>query len=100
MPRAMVYALLILSLGLLLAGAIIGFAIGSLALGITCLIIFVVYCIVLGCMRQKIKLGIVIIKVAAKFLKERASVFITPLLKLILSFIFVAIWLYTLAAIM
>lgn len=69
MPRVMVYTLMVLSLALLLGLAIVGFAIGQIGLGIPCLIIFLVYTLVLVCLRSKIRLGIVLIKVAAQFIK-------------------------------
>ena len=98
MPRTMVYALIGLSLALLLGGAILGFAIGELGIAIPCLVIFLIYTIVLVCLRSKIKLGIVLIKVAAQFLKERPSVFLTPILKVLLSFVFSALWLIALSS--
>ena len=100
MPRVMVYTLMVLSLALLLGGAILGFATGNLGIAIPCLVIFLVYTLVLVCLRSKIKLGIVLIQVAAQFLKERASVFLTPVLKVLLSFVFTVLWLITLSSIM
>ena len=77
-----------------------GFAIGELGIAIPCLVIFLIYTIVLVCLRSKIKLGIVLIKVAAQFLKERPSVFLTPILKVLLSFAFSALWLIALSSLM
>ena len=48
--------------------SIFGFVIGSLAFGMPFLIIFLIYGIVLLCLRKKIDMGIILIKVAAQFL--------------------------------
>lgn len=54
MPKFMVYFLIVFSLALLLGIAILGFALGEIGLGIPFLVVFIVYALVLGCMRKKI----------------------------------------------
>ncbi len=68
MPKAMVYCLIVLSMSLLFGIGILGFIIGELGLAIPFLVTFVVYALVLMCLRKKIDMGIILIKVASQFL--------------------------------
>lgn len=58
-------------------------------------IILIVYGIILGCFRNKIKMGIILVKVATKFFSDKPIVFITPLVKIGLTFVFALFWLYS-----
>jgi hypothetical protein len=94
-PKIMVYALIGLSMGLLLIAAAVGILSGAVAIGIPFLILFLVYALVLYCMRRKIALGITLIKVATQFLTEKWGIFITPIIKIALNILFTFFWIYT-----
>jgi hypothetical protein len=68
MPKGMIYFLIVFSMAVLFGLAIFGFIIGSLGFALPFLVIFIVYAIVLLCLRKKIDMGIVLIKVASQFL--------------------------------
>lgn len=56
-----------------------------------------IYGLVLYCFRRKIQTGIVLIKVATNFMANRPSIFITPLIKVILSIIIGIFWLFSIS---
>jgi hypothetical protein len=68
MPKIMVYFLIGLSLTLLAGFGIAGIIMGEMGLAIPFLILFAIYGIVLFCCRKSIETGIVLIKVATKFM--------------------------------
>lgn len=68
MPRGMVLTMIFVSLGLIALLCIIGLATSNYALAITMGIMLIVYGIVLACFRNQIKTGIVLVKVATKFM--------------------------------
>jgi hypothetical protein len=100
MPKVMVYALMVLSMAILFGLAIFGFILGSLAMAITFLVIFIVYALVLLCLRKKIDMGIILVKVASQFLSEKWAVFISPVIKVVLNLLFSFFWIYSLNCIL
>ncbi|XP_031472590.1 uncharacterized protein LOC116244943 [Nymphaea colorata] len=76
--------------------AIFGFIIGSLGMAIPFLVIFIVYALVLMCLRKKIDMGIILIKVASQFLSEKWGVFVSPLIKVVVNILFSFFWIYSL----
>lgn len=97
-PRPMVYFMIVLSMSIILGMAIIGLAIGNLGLFIGMGVTFLIYALVLCCLRKKIDTGIAMVKVATKFMSERMQVFLTPIVKIVLTFVFGAFFAYTLNA--
>jgi hypothetical protein len=91
---------MVLSMAILLGLAIFGFVISSLAMGITFLVIFVVYGLVLMCLRKKIDMGIILVKVASQFLSEKWGVFLSPLIKVVANILFTFFWIYSLNCIL
>jgi len=60
-------------------------------MGITLLI----YSCVLACFRNRIKTGIVLVKVATKFMSEKPVIFLTPVIKVVMTVLFAVFWVYT-----
>lgn len=100
MPKVMIYTLMVLSMAILLGLAIFGFAMGQLGIAIPFLVIFIVYALVLMCLRKKIDMGIILIKVASQFLSEKWGVFIAPIIKVVFNVLFTFFWIYTLNCIL
>lgn len=100
MPKVMVYALMVLSMAILFGLAIFGFVIGSLGMAITFLVIFVVYALVLMCLRKKIDMGIILVKIASQFLSEKWGVFLSPVVKVVANLLFSFFWIYSLNCIL
>jgi hypothetical protein len=64
----MVYAMIIASLSVIGLFAIVGIASGNFALFVMMLLFLLIYGIILCCYRKQIKIGIVLVKIATKFL--------------------------------
>lgn len=77
-PKCMFYAMLVLGALLVLALSIVLFIAGSIAGGAIFLAIFVLYLVMVYCSREKIRIGIVLLETAAKFVAEKPSVFLAP----------------------
>lgn len=95
-PRPMVYLMTILSLAVIAAMALIGLIIGNLGLLIGFGVTFLIYLLVLYCLRNKIETGIAMVKIATNFISDRMQIFFTPVLKLVLTFAIGAFYIYTL----
>lgn len=100
MPKVMVYFLIVFSMAVLLGLGIFGFAIGSIGFALPFLITFVIYGIVLLCLRKKIDMGIILIKVASQFLSEKWGVFLAPIAKVAVNILFSFFWIYSLGCIL
>ncbi len=99
MPKVMVYLLMVLSLILLLGIGITRLIAGQSSFALPFLITFAIYALVLFCWRKKIGLGIVLIKVASRFLSDKWGVFISPIIKVIFNIFFSVFWIYSLSCI-
>lgn len=97
-PRPMVYFMIVLSLSVLGGMALIGLFIGNLGLFIGMGVTFLIYGLVLFCLRKKIDTGIALVKIATKFISEKLQIFLTPLVKLVLTFLIGAFYIYSLSA--
>jgi hypothetical protein len=95
MPRGMILTMIFVSLGLIGVLCIIGVIIQNYALAISMGVILLVYACILGCFRQRIKTGIVLVKVATTFISEKPIVFLTPIIKVVLTLFFAVFWAYT-----
>jgi len=93
----MVLALIFISLGLLAILCIIGIATQDYALAITIGITLLIYSCVLACFRNRIKTGIVLVKVATNFMTAKPIVFLTPVIKVVMTMLFAVFWIYTLS---
>lgn len=96
-PRGMVLALIFISLGLLAILCIIGIATQNYALAFTMGITLLIYSCVLACFRNRIKTGIVLVKVATNFMTAKPIVFLTPIIKVVMTVLFAVFWIYTLS---
>lgn len=94
----MVYTMLTLSFVVMAALAILGLVFNAVALTVVMLGIMLVYALVLFCFRKKIKIGIVLVKVASKFIMEKPSIFIAPVLNIIFMFAIAYFWIYSAGA--
>lgn len=97
MPKTMVLVMTFVSLGLIALLCIIGIATSNYGLAIPMGVMLLVYLLILFCFRNKIRTGIVLVKVATKFISEKPIVFLTPIVKVVLTTLFVAFWVYTLS---
>lgn len=68
MPVIMVYVMIFVSLGILALLALIGVVIGNYGLAIGMGITFLVYLIILFCFKDRIMMGIILVKVATQFI--------------------------------
>jgi hypothetical protein len=93
----MVISLIFLSLGMLAVLAVVGVITGNIALTIIMVITLVVYGIILACFRNRIKMGIVLVKVSTNFFTAKPIVFLTPLIKIVLTVLFAVFWIIGLA---
>lgn len=89
-------AMIFISLGLLGVLCLIGLIIQNYALAISMGVILLVYSCVLFCFRNRIKTGIVLVKVATNFMSDKPIVFLTPVIKVVLTVLFAVFWGYTL----
>jgi hypothetical protein len=97
MPKIMVIVMTFVSLGLIALLCIIGIATANYGLAIPMGIMFLVYLLVIFCFRDKIRTGIVLVKVATNFISSKPVVFLTPVVKIILTTLFVSFWVYSLS---
>lgn len=91
----MVLTMIFVSLGLIAVLCIIGLASGNYALAITMGITLLIYACVLACFRNRIRTGIVLVKVATNFMSAKPIVFLTPIIKVVLTVLFAVFWVYT-----
>ena len=96
MPRGMILTMIFTSLGLIGVLCIIGVVTQNYALAITMGIMLLIYSLVLFCFRDRIKTGIVLVKVATNFISDKPIVFLTPIIKVVLTVLFAVFWAYTL----
>eukprot|EP00919_Chromeraceae_sp_WS-2016_P036999 GHVR01087999.1.p1 GENE.GHVR01087999.1~~GHVR01087999.1.p1 ORF type:complete len:240 (-),score=-15.43 GHVR01087999.1:243-962(-) len=94
-PKVMVYTMITLSLLLLAVVALIGIFNSNWGIAIPVVFILLIYLCVLFCMRRKIPIGIVLIKVAGCFIQDRPSIFLTPILKIFMTAIVSVYWFYS-----
>lgn len=87
--------MIFVSLGLLAVLVIIGVASGNYALAVSMGITLLIYSCVLACFRNRIKTGIVLVKVATQFMSEKPVIFLTPVIKVVLTVLFAVFWVYT-----
>lgn len=67
-PKVMVYTMIVLSLSILAILTVVGIIIGKWPLAIIMGLTLLIYLIILGCYRNQIKMGIVLVKVATQFM--------------------------------
>jgi len=91
----MVLTMIFVSLGLLAVLVIIGVASGNYALAVSMGITLLIYSCVLACFRNRIKTGIVLVKVATQFMSEKPVIFLTPIIKVVMTVLFAVFWVYT-----
>lgn len=87
--------MIFVSLGLLAVLVIIGVASGNYALAVSMGITLLIYSCVLACFRNRIKTGIVLVKVATQFMSEKPVIFLTPVIKVVMTVLFAVFWVYT-----
>lgn len=92
--------MIFVSLGLLAILCIIGLASGNYPLAVSMGITLLIYSLVLACFRNKIKTGIVLVKVATNFMSAKPIIFLTPLIKVVMTVLFAVFWIYTFSLIM
>ncbi len=99
-PREMVYILIAVSLLGLTGLVILGVVIGSLALVISAGVTLLIYSCVLFCLKERIKLGIALIKLTGEFITEKPQVFTVPIPVLGLALLIFIPWIYFLGSIL
>lgn len=96
MPKGMIMTMIFASLGLIGLLCIIGVVTQNYVLAISMGITLLIYSCILFCFRKRIKTGIVLVKVATKFMSDKPVVFLTPIIKVVLTAMFAVFWGYTL----
>lgn len=100
MPAFMVIVMTLTSLGLIAVLCLIGIIDQNYALAIPMGVTFLIYALLIVCLRNKIKMGIVLVKVATKFISDKPIIFLTPIIKLVLTILFAVFWLYSFSLIL
>lgn len=85
------------SLALMGVLCLIGIISQNYALAITMGVMLLVYSCILFCFKNKIRTGIVLVKVATKFMSDKPIIFLTPVIKVVLTIIFAILWAYSLS---
>lgn len=98
-PACMVYGMIALIFIVLIAVIILGFVVSNYWLSIICVVILLFLALFLFCYREKLKLGILLLEVAADFITEKPTVYIAPLYPLIMSLLFCLFWVFSFIAI-
>lgn len=94
-PGCMVYTMIVLIIILFVALIVLGIVYEIYGLSIGFGIALLILIIVLFCFRDKIKTGILLLKVAADFLTEKPSVYLAPFYPMLMGTIFFAFWVFT-----
>lgn len=84
-PKPMVYFMIVLSMGTIATLALLGLFTGNLGLAISMGVTFLIYGLLLCCLWKKLHTGIAMISVATKFMSDKPTVFLSPIVKLILT---------------
>jgi hypothetical protein len=87
----------ILSLLLIAVLCIISIAIGNFFLAVVFALIILIYVVIIFCFKEKIRMGITFVKVATQFISDRPVVFLTPIIKVVLVFLFALFWIYSIS---
>jgi hypothetical protein len=58
----------------------------------------IIYSVIMVCYREQIKIGVVLIKIASKFMLQKKIIFVAIFIKLILTLIVTLFWMYGLSA--
>lgn len=74
----MFYTMLGLGAILILALTILLFVGGQIVGGVIFLVVFLVYLLAIFCAREKIRVGVVLLETASRFLAEKPTVFLAP----------------------
>jgi len=99
MPKVMVLVMTFFSLGLIAVLCAIGIVTQNYGLAIPFGVMLLVYVCILFCFRDKIKTGIVLVRVATNFISAKPIIFITPIIKVVLTTLFAVFWIYTVSLI-
>lgn len=97
-PRPMVYLMIVLSMGTIASLALLGLITANLGLFIGMGVTFLIYALVLCCLWKKINTGIAMVSVATKFMGDKPVVFVSPILKIILTSVVGIFYAYALSA--
>lgn len=84
-PRPMVYFMIVLSMGTIASLAVLGLLTANLGLAISMGVTFLIYGLLLCCLWKKLHTGIAMVSVATKFMNDKPTVFLSPVVKLILT---------------
>ncbi len=98
-PRPMVHFMIFLSMAVIAVLFFIGLFLGNFGLMVSMGLTFIIYSLLICCLRKKIDTGIALIKIATQFISEKMLVFTTPIVKLILTFLIGSFFAYSLSAI-
>jgi hypothetical protein len=96
-PKGMIMVMIFSSLGLIGVLCIIGIILQNYALAIMMGVMLLIYTCILVCFRKKIQTGIVLVKVATTFIADKSIIFLTPIIKVVLTILFAGFWGYTLS---
>lgn len=92
-PKPMFYGMCILALLTFLAVTVACFIVQAYPMAIIMLLMILIYACVFYCARDKIPEGIILMKVANKFISQRPSIFLAPLFVMIFVILFEVFWL-------
>lgn len=94
-PKCVVYSMIVLTFLVYLGLIILGFVIGNTALGIVFIIVLLINALILWCYWEYIKIGIVLLECAGRFITEKPAVYFIAGLCFLLNTIFTVFWIFS-----
>lgn len=102
-PKVIIYGLIVFTFLLIAAGIIGGLVMGVMELAIVCGIFGLIWGILVAvmfcCFKEQFDAAIVLLKVTGRFLKEKPSVLLAPLIVMFMSYFYFIFWLISFIAI-
>jgi len=95
----MVYTLIVMVFCILVAILILGISLNNYGLIVSMALIITIFCILLYCFFDSIKLGIKLLEAAANFVSEKPSVYLASIWVLFLSICFFIFWMVSVVAV-
>lgn len=94
-PKCVVYSMIVLTFVVYLVLIIIGFVMENIALSVVFIIVLLINAIILWCYWGYIKIGIVLIECAGKFITEKPAVYFISGMCLLLNLVFTIFWIFS-----
>lgn len=97
MPAIIILLLTILSIVSIAFLCIQGIVIDDKRLSISMAVVLLIYIFLILCYKNKVKMGVLLAKTAAKFMTDKPIVFLSPFPKIIVGYLFSIFWVYSIS---